>query len=74
MMQIGIHMGYQNLRGESDMEFFRRETQLEAFVGYLKSGMLPFPFAETEELIGMVVAGRVSRDEGGREVLLEEII
>jgi alkanesulfonate monooxygenase SsuD/methylene tetrahydromethanopterin reductase-like flavin-dependent oxidoreductase (luciferase family) len=27
-MQIGIHMGYQNLRGESDMEFFRRETQL----------------------------------------------
>jgi len=27
-MQVGIHMGYQNLRGESDMEFFRRETQL----------------------------------------------
>jgi alkanesulfonate monooxygenase SsuD/methylene tetrahydromethanopterin reductase-like flavin-dependent oxidoreductase (luciferase family) len=27
-MQIGIHMGYQNLRGESDMSFFRRETQL----------------------------------------------
>lgn len=27
-MQIGVHMGYQNLRGESDMEFFRKETQL----------------------------------------------
>jgi len=27
-MQIGIHMGYQNLRGEPDMEFFRKETQL----------------------------------------------
>jgi alkanesulfonate monooxygenase SsuD/methylene tetrahydromethanopterin reductase-like flavin-dependent oxidoreductase (luciferase family) len=27
-MQVGIHMGYQNLRGETDMEFFRRETQL----------------------------------------------
>jgi alkanesulfonate monooxygenase SsuD/methylene tetrahydromethanopterin reductase-like flavin-dependent oxidoreductase (luciferase family) len=27
-MQVGIHLGYQNLRGESDMEFFRRETQL----------------------------------------------
>ena len=27
-MQVGVHMGYQNLRGESDMEFFRRETQL----------------------------------------------
>ena len=27
-MQVGVHLGYQNLRGESDMEFFRRETQL----------------------------------------------
>ncbi|MEZ5742325.1 MAG: LLM class flavin-dependent oxidoreductase [Sphingomonadaceae bacterium] len=27
-MQVGVHMGYQNLRGESDMEFFRKETQL----------------------------------------------
>ena len=27
-MQIGVHMGYQNLRGGSDMEFFRKETQL----------------------------------------------
>ena len=27
-MRVGVHMGYQNLRGESDMEFFRRETQL----------------------------------------------
>ena len=27
-MKVGVHMGYQNLRGESDMEFFRRETQL----------------------------------------------
>jgi alkanesulfonate monooxygenase SsuD/methylene tetrahydromethanopterin reductase-like flavin-dependent oxidoreductase (luciferase family) len=27
-MQVGIHMGFQNLRGESDFEFFQRETQL----------------------------------------------
>ena len=27
-MEVGVHMGYQNLSGESDMEFFRRETQL----------------------------------------------
>ncbi|MBW8783407.1 MAG: LLM class flavin-dependent oxidoreductase [Novosphingobium sp.] len=27
-MKIGVHMGYQNLRGESDYDFFRRETQL----------------------------------------------
>jgi len=27
-MQIGIHLGYQNLHGMDDGEFFRRETQL----------------------------------------------
>jgi len=27
-MQVGIHMGYQNLRGERDFDFFRKETQL----------------------------------------------
>lgn len=27
-MQIGIHMGYQNLRNEPDFDFFRKETQL----------------------------------------------
>jgi alkanesulfonate monooxygenase SsuD/methylene tetrahydromethanopterin reductase-like flavin-dependent oxidoreductase (luciferase family) len=27
-MRIGVHMGYQNLRGERDMDFFRKETQL----------------------------------------------
>jgi len=52
--------------------YYAFRAQLEAFVGYLKSGVLPFPFAETDELIRMVIAGRVSRDEGGREVLLEE--
>jgi alkanesulfonate monooxygenase SsuD/methylene tetrahydromethanopterin reductase-like flavin-dependent oxidoreductase (luciferase family) len=27
-MQVGVHMGYQNLTGQPDFEFFRRETQL----------------------------------------------
>lgn len=27
-MQVGVHMGYQNLSGISDMEFFLRETKL----------------------------------------------
>lgn len=27
-MEVGVHMGYQNLRNESDFEFFRKETQL----------------------------------------------
>ena len=27
-MQVGIHLGFQNLHGLPDAEFFRRETQL----------------------------------------------
>lgn len=27
-MQIGVHLGFQNLHGISDMEFFRRETRI----------------------------------------------
>lgn len=27
-MQVGVHLGFQNLHGMSDMEFFRRETQI----------------------------------------------
>jgi alkanesulfonate monooxygenase SsuD/methylene tetrahydromethanopterin reductase-like flavin-dependent oxidoreductase (luciferase family) len=27
-MQVGVHLGFQNLHNMSDMEFFRRETQL----------------------------------------------
>lgn len=49
---------------------FRR--QLEAFVAYVRTGVAPFPFAETNELMRLVIAGRVSREEAGREVFLEE--
>jgi predicted dehydrogenase len=49
------------------------KTQLEGFVSYLRTGVPPFPFAETVELMRMVVAGIRSREEGGREVSLEEI-
>ena len=27
-MQVGVHLGFQNLHGMSDMEFFRKETQI----------------------------------------------
>lgn len=27
-MQVGVHLGFQNLHGISDMEFFRKETQI----------------------------------------------
>lgn len=53
--------------------FFAFKSQLVAFVDYLRTGVRPFPFAETVELMKVIVAGIRSRDEGGREVSLTEI-
>ncbi|NOU96175.1 oxidoreductase [Paenibacillus sp. LMG 31456] len=53
--------------------FYSFKAQLEAFVSYLQTGELPFPFSETEELMRMLIAGTRSREEGGRVVMLEEI-
>lgn len=53
--------------------FFAFKAQLEAFVAYLRTGALPFPFSETIELMQLVIAGILSREQGGREVPLSEI-
>ena len=53
--------------------FYAFKAQLEAFIGYLRTGVYPFPFSETVELIKLVIAGIRSRNEAGREVLLAEI-
>jgi len=53
--------------------FFAFKAQLVAFVDYLKTGNLPFPFEETVELMRIVIAAIKSRDEGGRRVALTEI-
>jgi predicted dehydrogenase len=53
--------------------YYAFKKQLEAFVGYLQTGVRPFPFEETIELMKMVIAGIRSREEGGRVVLLSEI-
>ena len=48
-------------------------TQLEEFVKYLETGVRPYPFEETIELMEIIIAGIRSREEGGRKVYLEEI-
>ncbi len=53
--------------------FYAFKAQLQAFIDYLRTGVRPFPFAETEELMKMVIAGIISREEGGRQVDLTEI-
>ncbi|MDD5729193.1 MAG: Gfo/Idh/MocA family oxidoreductase [Victivallales bacterium] len=54
--------------------FYAFKAQLQAFVDYLRSGVLPFPFAETEELMKLVIGGIRSREENNRKILLSEIV
>ena len=58
----------------SSDSFYSFKSQLVAFVDYLRTGVRPFPFEETVELMKLVIAGIKSREEDGREVYLEEIL
>lgn len=53
--------------------FYAFKAQLAAFVGYLRTGERPFPFSETQELMRAIIAGKLSREQGGRLVMLDEI-
>lgn len=53
--------------------FFAFKAQLASFVDYLRSGQEPYPFAETVELMTIVIAGLHSRAKNGRRVALAEI-
>ncbi len=53
--------------------FYAFKSQLEAFISYLRTGQRPFPFAETVELMQLLIAALRSREQGGREVALTEI-
>ncbi|NUM53849.1 MAG: Gfo/Idh/MocA family oxidoreductase [Candidatus Hydrogenedentes bacterium] len=53
--------------------YFAFRAQLLDWVAYLRTGALPAPFSQTEELMRMLIAGIRSRDENGRSVLLSEI-
>ncbi|RCX09334.1 oxidoreductase family protein [Anaerobacterium chartisolvens] len=53
--------------------FYSFKAQLEAFIKYLTTGIRPFPFSETEELMKIIIAGIASREQEGREIALDEI-
>jgi hypothetical protein len=53
--------------------FHAFKRQLEDFVSFLRTGVRPFPFSETQELMKLVIAGTRSREEGGRRVELDEV-
>jgi len=55
-------------------DFFHAfKAQLIEFVQYLRTGRHPFDFAQTVELMKLVIAGILSREQGGRRVALSEI-
>lgn len=53
--------------------YYAFKTQLDAFVAYLRTGDRVIPWAETQELMNLVAGGILSREEGGRQVSLEEL-
>ncbi|MGB7191387.1 MAG: Gfo/Idh/MocA family oxidoreductase [Acidobacteriaceae bacterium] len=53
--------------------FFAFKAQLASFVDYLRSGQEPYSFAETVELMKIVIAGIRSRAQGGQRIALAEI-
>lgn len=53
--------------------YYAFKKQLDLFVHWLRTGEEPFPFAESVELMKLVIGGLRSREEGGREVFLDEI-
>ena len=70
MMVLGTHQACLFNGGDS---YYAFKKQLDLFVHWLRTGEEPFPFSETVELMKLVIGGLRSREEGGREVLLDEI-
>ncbi len=70
-----IVMGTKDSRVLSEGDsYYCFKKQLDLFVRWLRTGEEPFPFEETVELMKLVIGGLRSREEGGREVFLTEIL
>ncbi|MNL58955.1 hypothetical protein D3C87_1826390 [compost metagenome] len=61
-------------RASAQLKFFDNyysfKKQLESYVGYLRTGAPPVPWAETVELMELVIAGLDSRAQGGAKIFL----
>lgn len=76
----GIDFGTMNLCGTTGQISFKfKDTytgfrrQLVSFFDYVRSGIEPYPFAETVELMSILIAGITSKNDNGRRVLISEI-
>ena len=48
--------------------------QLLAFIELLRTGKRPLPFADTIELMAVVIAGRRSREQNGQPIFIKDIL
>ena len=48
--------------------FYAFKAQLNAFLEFVRSGVRPYPFSETVELMNILIAGMKSREDGGTEL------
>ena len=53
--------------------FYAFKRQMESFIDYLKTGQRPFEFSQTIELMKIVIAGIMSKEQGGKEIYLADI-
>lgn len=67
-MMLGGTAGHKVLTAEDTYQAFR--DQLLGFIGYLRTGALPFDFAETHELMRLVIGGIESRNQDHKEVMI----
>ena len=54
--------------------FFAFKSQLEGYAQYLRTGQSPVPFAETVELMKIIIAGIESRERGGKVVRMDAVL
>ena len=54
--------------------YFSFRLQLVKFIEYLRAGIPPVPFSETDELMQLVIGGIISKEQNGREVFLNELV
>ncbi|HRE83679.1 MAG TPA: Gfo/Idh/MocA family oxidoreductase [Opitutaceae bacterium] len=56
----------------STFDAFKR--QLEAFVSFVRTGVSPIPFEHTLEMMGVLIAGIRSREQGNRPILVADVL
>ena len=68
---LGLYGTKGNLNVNFKDTYYAFKTQMEGFVGYLRTGKMPFEFSETIELMKIIIAGIESRQQDGKKILLK---